>query len=121
MHEEYIPIVMFIVIGSVLGLFYYFRYRARAEMQQTVRVALERGHELSPELIDRLGEPRKSPVQDLRRGVISIFVGIGIAVFGYFLDEQDAERPLLAISMLPFAVGIAYLILWKLDKHKAAS
>lgn len=113
-----IPIVMFVVIGVVLGLFYYFRHRTRAQMQQTVRVALERGQELSPELIDRLGEPRKSPARDLRFGVISVFLAIGIAVFGFALGEDDAMRPLLAVAVLPLAVGIAYLALWRFDKSR---
>lgn len=114
--EILIPISMFIVIGVVMSLFYYFRYRTRSQMQQTVRVALERGQELSPELIDRLGEPRKAPDRDLRYGVIAVFLAIGIAVFGFALNEDDAVRPMLAISMLPLAIGIAYLVLWRLDK-----
>ncbi|HZW58675.1 MAG TPA: DUF6249 domain-containing protein [Woeseiaceae bacterium] len=120
MHEEYIPIVMFVVIGGVLGLFYYFRYRTRAEMQNTVRVALERGQELSPELIDRLGEPRKSPFQDLRRGIIAISLAIGLGLFGYVVDEPDAVRPFLAIAAFPLFVGLAYLLLWRLDRSRAS-
>lgn len=118
MYEELIPITMFAVIGIVLGLYYYFRYRTRAEMQQTVRAALERGQELSPELVDRLAEPRKSGVQDLRRGAIAISIGTGLALFGPVLGEQEAIRPLLATAMLPLAIGIAYLILWRIDTRK---
>lgn len=118
MYEELIPITMFAVIGIVLGLFYYFRYRTRAEMQQTVRAALERGQELSPELVDRLAEPRKSAMQDLRRGAIAISIGVGLALFGPVLGEEEAIRPLLATAMLPLAIGIAYLILWRIDTRK---
>jgi preprotein translocase subunit YajC len=118
MHDNFVAIAMFAVIGLVLGLFYYFRYRTRAEMQQTVRVALERGQELSPELVDRLGEPRKSGAQDLRRGVISVLLAAGIAVFAFTLGEQEAFRPLMAIAALPLAIGIAYLILWRIDKSR---
>lgn len=118
MYEELIPITMFAVIGIVLGLFYYFRYRSRAQMQQTVRAALERGQELSPELVDRLGEPRKSAMHDLRRGSIAVSIGVGLALFGPVLGERELLRPLLATAMLPLAIGIAYLILSRLDKQK---
>jgi len=118
MHEEYIPIVMFVVIGAVLGLFYYFRYRTRAEMQQTVRIALERGQDLSPELIDRLGEPRKSAVTDMRRGAVAVGLAIGLALFGFALGEEDALRPLLATSMLPLFVGLAYLVLYWINRNR---
>lgn len=118
MHEEYIPIVMFVVIGAVLGLFYFFRYRTRAEMQRTVRIALERGHDLSPELIDRLGEPRKSAITDMRRGAVAVGLALGLALFGFALGEEDALRPLLATSMLPLFVGLAYLVLYWINRNR---
>ncbi len=121
MYEELIPIVMFAVIGIVLGLFYYFRYRTRTEMQRTVRTALERGQELSPELIDRLGEPRYSPVSDLRRGMIAVALALALGIFGFVLDEQEAIRPLIATAMLPLFIGIAYLVLWRLKAGKDAN
>ena len=34
MVEELIPIVMFVVIGVVFGLFAYFKFRTRAETQR---------------------------------------------------------------------------------------
>ena len=121
MHGEMVPIVMFLMIGLVLGLFYYFRYRSRAEMQQTVRSALERGQELSPELLDRLGEPRRSPGRDLRLGMIALALAVALGLFGVVLGEPDAIRPMLAVSMLPLLVGIAYLALWYLNRHEEES
>lgn len=121
MQGEMVPIVMFVVIGLVLGLFYYFRYRSRAEMQQTVRIALERGQELSPELVDRLGEPRRSAATDLRRGLIALGLAVGLAVFGVTLGEEDAVRPLLATAMLPLFIGLAYLALWRMNRNEEQS
>jgi Domain of unknown function (DUF6249) len=115
MVEELIPIVMFIVIGVVLSLYFYFRFRTRNEMQETVRVALEKGQELSPELIDRLGEPRKPADRDLRRGVIAMALALACISFGYFMADLDDDvfHSMLAIAMLPFFISLAYLLLWK--------
>ncbi|MDZ7644482.1 MAG: DUF6249 domain-containing protein [Woeseiaceae bacterium] len=118
MIEELIPITMFLVIGLVLGLFYYFRYRTRAEMQQTVRVALDKGQALDVELIDRLAEPRKPADADRRKGIMAIFMAIALAAFGVVMDEQDALRALLASATLPLAIGIGYLVLWRLGSGK---
>ena len=121
MNEAWVPIVMFTMIGLVLGFFYYFRYRARAEMQQTVRVALERGQELSPDLVERLGEPRRAPVADLRRGLVGLALALALGLFGVILGEEDAVRPLLATSMLPLFVGIAYLVMWRMNRSEERS
>lgn len=115
MNEAWIPIVMFIMLGMVIGLFFYFRFRSRAELQSTVRVALEKGQELSPELLERLGEPRKRPFQDLRRGILSIAIALAIMSFGYFVDDEDAFSAMLGISSLPMFIGLAYLLMWKLQ------
>lgn len=111
MQEEWIPIVMFISLAAVLVFFFWFRFRARAEAQNTIRAALERGHELTPEIIDRLGHPRPAEHADRRKAIISIALGVAVAAFGFILDERDAVRPFLAISAFPFALGIGFLII----------
>lgn len=123
MVEILIPITMFIMFGTIAGLFFYFRFRTRSEMQQTVRAALEKGQELSPELVDRLGEPRRPANTDLRRGVISMALALACVGFGFFLRHTDEEvlQAMLAISMLPLFVSLAYLALWRLRQGEDAS
>ncbi len=118
MAEDIIPVVLFIVIGIVLSLFFHFRHRTRQEIQTTVRAAIERGQELTPEVLERLSDSLNSRFGDLRRGVISIALGIAFFLFGYLLGEEDAERPLMAISAFPFLVGIGYVGLWYFTKRK---
>lgn len=117
-NEMWVPIVLFISLAAVLSFWLYFRYRARQALQQTVQKAIERGQDLSPELLDRLGQPRKSGHADLRRGVIAIGLGVAFAAFGFILDEPDAVRPLLATAAFPLLIGVAYLALWRFGGHK---
>ena len=116
-----IPIVMFIAIAVVMCVYYYMRHRTGEAVQKTVRTAIEQGQQLTPEILERLGQaPKRKPADlrmaDLRRGVVLISVGLGIAAFGVLVGEDDAMRPLLAIGSLPFLVGVAYLGLWKFGK-----
>jgi len=115
-HMEWVPIAMFLSIAAVAGLFMYFRYRAKQDVQTTVQSALEKGQELSPELLDKLGDSLPSPKSDLRRGVMAITVGIAIGVFSYLLGEEDAQGPLMAVSAFPLLIGVAYLGLQKFGK-----
>jgi hypothetical protein len=113
MEIDWVPIIMFLTTGAVFILFFYFRFRTRRELQQTLRAAIDKGAELTPEVLDRLGEPTRPKNADLRRGLIALFVGIGFAVFAVVLGEEEATRPMLAVSAFPFLIGIAYLGLWK--------
>ena len=116
MHIEWVPIVMFISIAVVIGLAMYFGYRTKKEVQATVRSALEKGQELSPELLDKLGDALPSPKSDLRRGVMSITVALAIGAFSFLIGEEDAQGKLLGIAAFPFLIGVAYLGLQKFGK-----
>jgi hypothetical protein len=121
MDENWIPIVMFISLAAVLVFFFWFRYRGRAEMQSTIRAALERGQELTPEIIDRLGQPKPAKHADRRRAVIAITLAIAVAAFGFILGERDAVRPFLAISAFPLMLGIGYLIISRFSEQEPSS
>jgi hypothetical protein len=110
---------MFVGLTVVFCTLFWFRYRARREMQETLRVALDKGHELTPEIIDRLGHPRASKDKDLRLGVIWLALAVGLVLIGFAVPDEDALRGLLAGAAFPFAIGIAYMILHRFtDRHQ---
>ena len=116
---ELVPMVLFVAIAVIYCVKYYFAHRTRQDVQSTVRVALERGDPLTPELLDRLVQAPPPKRTDLRRGVIGIGLGTGLGVFGLVVGEPDAVRPMLAVGMVPLLLGLAYLILWRLGGDKA--
>ena len=115
----FIPIVSMVVFGLVLVAFFHYRNKARSELQGTIQQAMEKGTELTPELIDRLAGPKPGPDRDLRRALIWLAVGGGFVLFGLIIQEEDAFRALSAIGMFPLLVGIAYLVMWKFTDRSA--
>ena len=115
MAEEFVPIAMFAGLTIVVSLFFWFRYRARSDMQATVRTAIKQGQELSPEIVDRLGKPRRHKDQDLRLALIWLAIAVGLGICGYFIPDPSghAMGGLLATAAFPFCIGIAYLIMWR--------
>lgn len=112
MSESLVPVVLFLTIGLVVSLNFYFRFRTRQAIQATVRTAIEQGQQLTPEVLEGLSDSLNSKNGDLRRGVISLFLGLGVLVFSLLLGEEEAEGPLMAISAFPILLGAAYLGLW---------
>jgi hypothetical protein len=82
-------------------------------MQLTIRTALDKGQELSPEIIDRLGNPKPHRDRDLRSALVSVAIAIGMSVLGYMIPDREATRMFLGMASFPFFVGIAYLIMWR--------
>ncbi len=124
MVEELIPIAMFAAIALIFFIVLYFRQRSRADMQQTIRLALERGTELTPELINRLGAPAEpSKNRDLRLGLIWMALAVGLAMCGLAVATFSIEAlyGCLAGAAFPFAIGLAYMIMWRYGSKDAAS
>lgn len=116
-----VPIAVFTAGVLIVFVIMYFRAKTRAGVQKTIRLALEKGNELTPELLDRLAAPKQSQSSDLRRGVIALSIGIGFALFGVIIGEQDAVRPMIGVGMFPVIIGIGYLILWKTSDREQKS
>ena len=115
-HEVWVPLSMFIGISVVLSLWVWFRYKAKRDMQVTIRTAIEKGQGLSPELIENLVNPPVSPQRDLRRGVIGVLAAIGFALFAIILGEEDAVRPLLGVAMFPLSIGAGFLLMHRFGR-----
>lgn len=109
-----VPTVTMLVIGGTIALITYYRFRRRREVQETIRVAIEKGQELPTEFLETISSPKSRPKkdQDLRRGVVLVAVGLGIGAFGVLVGEEDAVGPLMGIGSIPFLIGLALTALW---------
>jgi hypothetical protein len=105
----------------------YFRHRDRTQMQETLRVALEKGQTLPAELVTALQSSvaaRNIPTRegDLRRAIVLIAVGLGMCGLGFGLwqgigvyDDGGAYITgwcVAGVGAIPGLIGLAYLILW---------
>lgn len=105
-------LVLIVLIGAVR------RHLSERERQQTLRIALERGANLDPDMLQRLlapAERRRSPQALMVAGAVTIGFGVGLALLGAFLsqgapDQQDALMPLLGSGCLFAAVGAALFV-----------
>lgn len=118
--EVFVPAILFICLTVVLCLFFWFRFRSRSDMQATIRTAIDKGQELSPEIIDRLGQPRPHKDRDLRLALIWLALAVALALFGLAIPEHDneAQQVFLGIAAFPLSLGIAFLIMWKFTERQ---
>ncbi|MDH3612536.1 MAG: DUF6249 domain-containing protein [Gammaproteobacteria bacterium] len=117
---EWVPIVMFLGLTVIVSLFFWFRYRARGDLQTTIRTALDKGQELTPELIDRLGGSKPVEHKDLRLALIWLAIAAGMVLIGFSVSFYAIEAlyGVLAGAALPFCIGIAYLIMWRYTERE---
>jgi hypothetical protein len=110
-----IPIAFFSMVAIIIYLVVSYRHRGRADKQQTIRLALEKGAELTPELMKSISEPEPPKNKDLRSGLIWLSLGVGLALCGLAVPDPtgNALRGCLSGAAFPFSLGIAYIIMWR--------
>jgi hypothetical protein len=101
-----------VVIVILVGIFALLGSRMR---QRTIRMMVEKGQPVPAELLapEIRAVRRRS---DVRRGVIWAMVGLGVMVF--FGAVNDWEGGAWSLGLIPFLIGLGYLIVWKLEGKK---
>ena len=118
-----VPISFFAMIAAIVIVPRYLKSLERQKLQETLRAAVERGQPIPPEVVDAMTVERKqpgAPERDLRRGIVWLGVGAGLATFGLVLGyaEPDATYPLLGIAAFPSFIGLAFLAIYFLTRGR---
>lgn len=103
------PFAFVIILVAVI---FYFRSRDKADMNKTMRMAIERGDALPPDLLDNL-RPRKkprTPMNDIRAGIILIAIAGGFMAWNY-IDRGHIGGGLSGVAAIPGLIGVALLLL----------
>ena len=92
-------------------------------MQRTLRVAIEKGQPIPPEVIEAMSRSVKTPptrLRDLRTGVIWLAIGIGIAGATYFGDfiHGSGDFDGFGIACIPVVIGVAFIVLSFFNPNK---
>jgi len=119
--EFVIPIVaitMLTIFGApvlIVALIMYFGFSKNRAMHRTIRIMAEKGQPIPAAL---LAPPTPAVRQrsDMRRGVVLCMVGLGLMLF--FGAVNAWEGGSWAIGVIPFVIGLGYLLVWKLEGEK---
>ena len=99
------------VIVCILGVLYavYRIYRQRSE---TLRLMVEKGVPIPPELLI----PPARPTNDLRRGLLLIGFGLGLGVFLFAVADKPG---MWTLGLVPLLLGAGYVIAARVAKEPA--
>jgi hypothetical protein len=112
--EIVIPVVLFGSVVGVVWLIMFYGQKRRAEAFQTLRLAIEKGQEITPDAMAAMAR-MTPPNRDMRLGVIFISIALACGALGLIIgsgsdsDMHEAIRPLLGIAVFPLFLGLAFL------------
>ena len=122
-----VPLSPFLLVAALVLVPAYLRSKERQKLQETLRLAIEKGQPLPTEVVDAMSSNVRtmrmppSPGRDLRIGVIWMGVAVGLAAFGIALgfEEPDALFPIVACAAFPGFIGLAFIVLGLINRTKA--
>ena len=103
---------------GIVWIVYYYDGRAKEQFHATLQKLIESGQELSPELLESVPgykAGKGTDKDDIRSGLITSGVGIGIALFGHFGAEDQA---VFGIGLLVLSIGVGILAYGIYSKNK---
>jgi len=106
-----VPIAFFATVLLVVVATLVFRHRRNAQVQETLRLMVEKGAEIPPELLTR----PQSQHGDLRRGLVLVAAGSSLAIMiGLINGFEDGSW---AVGLVPTFIGVGYLIVWRYSQR----
>lgn len=123
--EVIVPLGLFAAIAAMVLVPAWLKSRDRRDMQETVRLALDKGQALPAELIEAIANAARGRIAtahtDLRTGVIWLAVAAGVATFGWMIgfEDQEAVYPIIGLAAVPGFLGLAFVILSFFNKTRA--
>lgn len=98
----------------VVAAIMFFSYLKSRSLHRTVRAMVEKGEPVPAALF--APPPIVRARSDMRRGVVLMMVGFGLMIFFGAVNDWDGGA--WAIGIIPFLIGLGYLLVWKLEGPK---
>jgi hypothetical protein len=96
---------------TLIGLILWYKSRKTRLIHETALRLAEKGQPVPPELFMGADEP----FSDLRRGVVLVALGAGLALF---MVQSDGPW---SLGLIPIFMGAGYLVVWKLETGKVTN
>ena len=113
-----VAVVFLSIFGApvlIVAVILYFGFSRNRMMHKTIRMMVEKGQEVPAALLAP-PPPAQRQRSDMRRGVVLVMVGLGLMIF---LGAVNAwEGGAWAIGIIPFLIGLGYLLVWKMEGKK---
>ena len=111
--------ILSVFVAPALVIAYFIRSRTqyRLAMQETLRMAIDKGETLTPETLENLNSTRREPDADRRTALILLSLGAAAMAVGFMNGDLEGFK---YAGIFPFCMGIALLLNYKLRTTEAS-
>lgn len=109
--EQVIETVIVFLTGLVIVCgFIYYRFRKARLLHETIRIMVEKGAPIPPELLI----PPVKKKSDFRSGILLIAVGTGLSIF----LRASTLQICWSVGLFLIIIGLGYLLVWGIEQRR---
>ena len=121
--EILVPLISLSTLVAVLAVLLLYKYKKKKLFLEMIERTLTQQAPLSPEAIREVAAHFFSANRDVRKGIFLLVVAVSILAFSYVADFRqngnlDLNDALYGIAVLPGLLGLAFLLLARLDRKR---
>lgn len=128
MEEILIPLAFFGMIFGIVAVSVWSSAQSKRELNETLRRAIDAGQKLDAETISSLGKPVRSAAQDLRGGIVLMFLAVGLIVGGLMASgalpiggsgwDDDAGIGFFVAAAIVGSIGVGQFVAAMMRREK---
>lgn len=114
-------VVLFFIIGSLVTIILVHlmnSHKTRIKTHELLEKSIDKGFDVTPELLDKLNNVKSPRFKDFRRGIIMCAIGAAVYAFSWIIPPDDTAKVFRGLSVFPFFTGVGFLIVWKVNKYE---
>src|SRR5205085_11461528 len=115
-----VAITMLAIFGfpvAIVAVIMFSSWAKARSLHRTVRMMVEKGQPVPPELFALPAGAPIRPWYDLRRGIVLLGTGVGIVMF--FGVAAGWDEGVWALGLIPGLIGLGYILAWRLANRHA--
>ncbi len=113
--------VLLLIVGSLVTIILVHlltAHKRKIKTHELVEKSLEKGVDVTPELLEKLNNEQSPRFKDFRRGIIMVAISLAVLCFSLVIPDDDTAQVFRGLSVFPFFVGAGFLLVWKLNNYQ---
>lgn len=115
--EIFIPLLLMILVAGIIFNYMNNSHKRKLRTHDLLEKSIDKGFELSPEVLNGLNQTKSPRMLDLRRGIILLGIALATFIFGWVVPNDEATVVFQALSLFPAFIGAGFILVWKLNHY----
>lgn len=115
--EIFIILLLMTLVAGIIFIYMNNSHKIKIKTHDILEKSIDKGYELTPEMLKSLNQTKSPRMLDMRRGIIILGIAFATFLFGVIVPNDEGATVLKALSLFPAFIGSGFLLVWRLNQY----